>query len=223
MNGRLLPPCLILLGVFVQSSQGQINSQPLRQGLSADQSRKAITAAEMSLKELRIKTEGAAAPQADTREYVVGVELLAEKPSPTKDATKTKGSTGPKAVVTTYRYFDDMTIMATVDLTTGKTIDVSAAQHIRTPLSDFEYEECQRLAREKLDDVKLIYEKLGDKVQVYPQFSQYTPPGEERVHRVVYLTYRVGGRDLSSPRPRIDLTTREVSIKPFPQKADGVK
>ena len=66
------------------------------------------------------------------------------------------------------------------------------------------------LAREKSDEVKKLYERFGDQLNVYPQFSQFTVKDDPRLHRVVHLTYRVGKRDLSYPRPQVDLTTREV-------------
>ena len=59
-----------------------------------------------------------------------------------------------------------------------------------------------------------FYHKFGEKISVYPQFSQYTAKGDPRVHRVVHLTYRVGHKDLSYPRPLVDLTTREVTTPP---------
>ena len=113
-------------------------------------------------------------------------------------------------MVTSYRYFDDITVFATVDLGTGRVVEVQAAQHLRTALSEGEYEEAKAMARQRSEPVKELFEKFGDKLSVYPQFSQYTPKGDPRVHRVVHLTYRVGTKDLSYPRPMVDLTTREV-------------
>jgi len=182
--------------------------------------------------ELRKKTEGATKPGVDRREYVVGVELMTGKEPPearqaksqpqppavpSKEKSKTKDQPrgpGPFAVVTSYRYFDDITVFATVDLGTGRVVDLEAAQHLRTALSDEEYEEAKAMARERSDQVKALYQKFGDRVSVYPQFSQYTAKDDPRVHRVVHLTYRVGTRDLSYPRPLIDLTSREVTTPP---------
>jgi len=87
---------------------------------------------------------------------------------------------------------------------------------MRTPLSEAEFEEAQVLARERNDVVKQLYEKYGDQVSVYPQFSQYNKHDDPRVHRVVHLTYRIGKRDLSYPRPQVDLTTRQVET-PAPE------
>ena len=122
-----------------------------------------------------------------------------------KDDEKAKArptAPGPLAVVTSYRYFDDITVFSTVDLGKGKVVAVEAAQHLRTPLSEAEFEEAQELAREKSDEVKQLYERFGKQLSVYPQFSQFTLEDDPRVHRVVHLTYRVGKRDLSYPRPR---------------------
>jgi Cu2+-containing amine oxidase len=183
------------------------------------------------MRELRKKTEGGLAPDADRREYVIGVELVVDKESRERtdaqkkeaEPPKTKPSDGgaeaaprehPRAVVTSYRYFDDITVFSTVDLDSGKVVDVQAAQHIRTPLSEAEFEEAQALAREKNDVVKRLYETHAEQVTVYPQFSQYTKTDDPRVHRVVHLTYRVGKRDLSYPRPQVDLTTRQVETPP---------
>jgi hypothetical protein len=70
------------------------------------------------------------------------------------------------------------------------------------------------MARDRSGEVKALYERFGDKISVYPQFSQYTAKGDPRVHRVVHLTYRVGTKDLSYPRPLVDLTTRDVTTPP---------
>ena len=101
---------------------------------------------------------------------------------------------------------------AVVDLETGKTTNLDAAQHVRTPLSGDEYAFAQALAKEKSEEVKALFAKYGDRIEVYPQYSQYTPDGDTRNHRVVRLTYRVGGRDLSVPRPIVDLTTLKVEV-----------
>ena len=78
-------------------------------------------------------------------------------------------------------------------------------------LSDEEYEEAKALAKERSEEVKALYQKFGEKLSVYPQFSQFVVKDDPRIHRVVHLTYRVGTKDLSYPRPFIDLTTRQVS------------
>jgi hypothetical protein len=144
------------------------------------------------------------------------------KPEPEKKATekgkeeekaKTKAAgPGPLAVVTWYRYFDDITVFSTVDLGKAKVVAVEAIQHLRTALSTSEFEEAQELAREKSDDVKQLYERFGKQLSAYPQFSQYTLEDDPRVIRVVHLTYRVGKRDLSYPRPEVNLTTRQVEV-----------
>ena len=188
--------------------------QPLRPGLTAQQTKKAVELDHGAMTELRKKTEGADGPRADRREYVVNVELLDRKQD---DEAKEK-TTNPRAVVTTYRYFDDLTVFSIVDLRTGRVVEVQLAEHIPTPLSDGEYEEAIALAREKSDEVRRVYERFGDRLTVYPQFSQFTVKDDPRRHRVVHLNYRVGKRDLSYPRPQVDLTTREVVV-PEPEAA----
>ncbi|HKI17875.1 MAG TPA: hypothetical protein VKA15_08335, partial [Isosphaeraceae bacterium] len=134
-----------------------------------------------------------------------------------KEKAKPKAK-GPRAVVTSYRYFDDITVFSVIDLGTGRVVDVQAAQHLRTPLSDDEFDEAQTLAREKSDEVKQLYERFGEAIRVDAQFSQFNVKDDPRVHRVVHLTYRVGKRELSYPRPQVDLTTREVETPaPEPQ------
>jgi hypothetical protein len=113
--------------------------------------------------------------------------------------------------VTAYRYFDDITVFATVDLGAGRIVSVDAAQHLRTALSDEEYEEAKALARQRSEPVKELFQKFGDALSVNPQFSQFATKDDPRMHRVVHLTYRLGTRDLSYPRPIVDLTTREVT------------
>ena len=210
-------------------------TQRLRPGLTARQTKQAVELARGAMQELRNKTEGAAEPEADRREYVVNVELLNakdEEPAQPKEAaqpkepagedTTTKGeptarrTVSTRAVVTSYRYFDDLTVFSTIDLNTGKVVEVQAAQHMPTPLSDGEYEEAIALGREKSDEVKRLYERFGDQLTVYPQFSQFTVKDDPRRHRVVHLNYRVGKRDLSYPRPQVDLTTRQVVV-PAPE------
>jgi len=211
----------------VTSAQGPNRPRP---GLTARQTKDAVELAKGAMRELRKKTDGALSPDADRREYIVGVELVVDKESAQRkpaETPKTKPADteaegvrpdgqGPRALVTSYRYFDDITVFSTVDLATGKVVDVQAAQHMRTPLSEAEFAEAQELVRERSDVVRQLYERYGDSVSVYPQFSQYTKNDDPRVHRVVHLTYRVGKRDLSYPRPQVDLTTRQVET-PAPE------
>ena len=77
----------------------------------------------------------------------------------------------------------------------------------------------QELAREKSDEVKRLYERFGKQISVHPQFSQFTVKDDPTIQRVVHLTYRVGNRDLSYPRPQVNLTTREVET-PAPDPED---
>ncbi len=211
-----------------RSRPQDVAAQTPRPGLTAQQSKQAVELAQGAMQELRKKTEGANEPEADRREFIVNVELLNTKeeespPAAEPDKAKATDKAGeprkpasPRAVVTSYRYFDDITVFSTVDLNTGKIVDVQAAQHVPTPLSDGEFDEAVDLAREKSDEVKRLYERFGDQLTVYPQFSQYVVKEDPRRHRVVHLNYRVGKRDLSYPRPQVDLTTRAVVV-PAPE------
>lgn len=217
----------LFLACANQTMRAQTPGRP-RPGLTAQQTKEAVELAKDAMRELRKKTEGAQSPGADRREYIIGVELVVDKQAaerkpeePPKENAKAADHEpekaqpeGPRALVTSYRYFDDITVFSTVDLATGKVVDVQAAQHMRTPLSEAEFEEAQELARERNDVVKQLYARYRDQLSVYPQFSQYTNKDDPRVHRVVHLTYRIGKRDLSYPRPQVDLTTRQVETPP---------
>ncbi len=142
-----------------------------------------------------------------------------------KDDEKAKGKESPRgtlAVVTWYRYFDDITVFSTVDLAKGKVVAVEAIQHLRTPMSNDEFEEAQQLAREQSDEVKQLHDRFGKELSAYPQFSQFTLEDDPRVNRVVHLIYRVGKRDLSYPRPEVNLTTRKVEV-PRPDAEDELE
>ena len=192
-------------------------AENLRPGLTSRQTEQAIGLARSTMIDLRSKTEGASEPKADRREYVVNVERLdAKGEDGTPKADAPKAARPARAVVTSYRYYDDLTVFSTIDLESGKVVDVQAVQHLPTPLSDGEYDEAIRLAREGSDEVRRLYDQFGDRLTVYPQFSQFTLKGDPRRHRVVHLNYRVGKRDLSYPRPEVDLTTRRVEV-PAPE------
>jgi hypothetical protein len=229
-----------LIGLaFATGASSQPPPPKPRPGLTAAQTKEAVGLAQGAMRELRKKTQGASAPGADVREYIVGVELFAPKETPSadgdapaksrpedeanpepKEKPKDKAKVpGPLAVVTSYRYFDDITVFSTVDLGTGRVVKVEAAQHLRTPLSDVEFEDAVELAREKSEDVKALYERFGKRLSVYPQFSQFTVKDDPTINRVVHLTFRVGKRDLSHPRPQVNLTTREVET-PAPEAED---
>ena len=223
-----------LAGIGAVHPQETTGPRP-RPGLTAQQTTDAIKLAQGTMVELRKKTQGADRPDADRREYVVGVELLADQPPAAattkanenappaaKPAEPPKPARGPTAVVTLYRYFDDITVFSTIDVGTGKVLDVQAAQHLRTPLSDAEFEEAQALARQRTPEVARLYERFGDQVSAYPQFSQFTVEGDPRIHRVVHLTYRVGKREISFPRPQVDLTLRAVET-PAPEPEPKAK
>ncbi len=67
--------------------------------------------------------------------------------------------------------------------------------------------------------MKQLHERFGKQLSAYPQFSQFANPDDPRVNRVVHLIYRVGKRDLSYPRPEVNLTTRKVEV-PRPEVED---
>ncbi|QEH33604.1 hypothetical protein OJF2_21080 [Aquisphaera giovannonii] len=240
---RRIRPLVVAAAFLAPASVGAQGTPAPRAGLSPQQVQGAVRSAREAIEQSRKKDDEPERRDVDRRQYVVGVEVvdLKQPPapgpaeasaSPPRDADREEGEAearpsapaaprgGILALVTTYRYRDDVTIFATVDVATGKVVRMEEAAHLRSALSDEEYEDAQALARERSDPVKALFEKFGNKLSVYPQFSQFTVGDDPRIHRVVYLTYRVGTKDLSYPRPRIDLTTREVTTaapEEFPQ------
>ena len=179
MSRRLRVFALIAsaLGVISAGAWAVAQGTPSpRAGLTAQQTKQAVEIAREGLAELRKKSEAAAKPEADRREYVVGIELLDSKtpesrapagepkarPEPgaagtektskngESDKPAPRSSTparGPLALVTSYRYLDDITVFATVDLGARRIVNLEAAQHLRTALSDEEFAAAKAPAR----------------------------------------------------------------------------
>lgn len=214
---RTIPFVLPMVLGIAAGARAQGDPKP-RAGLTADQTKLAVRAAGEALAASRPQPPAEAPagdrPAAKRREYVVAVERLVGK-----QAERPADPEGGRAVVTIYRYEDDSTVYSTVDLASGRVVESQTTQHARTPLSDGEYQFAQELAIEKVAEVRELKAKFGPRLTTYAQFSQYTPEGEDRVHRVVHILYRVDKRDLSVPRPVVDLTTQAVRV-PAPEAAE---
>ena len=76
-------------------------------------------------------------------------------------------------MVTSYRYFDDITVFSIIDLETGAWSETPGAQHLHTPLSDDEFDEAQTLAREKATKSNSFTSDSARHMRVNAQFSQY--------------------------------------------------
>ena len=82
------------LAAAIVFAQGE--PPPPRPGLTFQQTKDAVKLARGAMTELRKKTEGASQPEADRREYVIGVELLDTK-EPAQTKTATTGKDDPAA------------------------------------------------------------------------------------------------------------------------------
>ena len=140
---------------------------------------------------------------------------------------KTAKRTAPLAIVTSYRYFDDITVFSTVDLATGQGRGRRGGPaHPRRPLSRRRVRGGRsRWLATRATRSSGCTSGSARSSRVYPQFSQFVVKDDPRRHRVVHLNYRVGKRDLSYPRPQVDLTTREVESsrrrRPSPRHRRG--
>ena len=216
-----------------------------RPGLTAQQTRQAVDIARESLVELRKKTEGAARPDADRREYVVGVELLAAKEPESPSETSAAESEDRASGRVPGKHNQSRGERKSHDETAGRGARAAGPGHF-VPLLRRHHRLRDRRSGSGPDRQsggrpapphrplgrgirggqgpgegaqragQGLYQKFGDKLSVNPQFSQFTVKGDPRIHRVIHLTYRVGTRDLSYPRPIVDLTTREVAT-PAPE------
>src|SRR5262245_2249263 len=132
LSSRAMSTATVALGLLTLAwgsragtQQDQPSSPQPRPGLTAQQTKRAVELAQGAMRELRKKTEGASNPDVDQREYIVSVELLAPKEttkSPEGQPSQPKATTKPpatRAVVTSYRYLDDITVFSTLDLDTG--------------------------------------------------------------------------------------------------------
>ena len=135
-----------------------------RPGLTAQQTKEAVNLAKGAMVELRKKTEGASTPGADLREYIVGVELLAPRnlsskrenrrgsrrgrapqAKPEQEEKQQEKAKGPGRWPSSPRIATSTTSPCFRRSTgAGRVVKVEAAQHLRTPLSDGEFEEAKR-------------------------------------------------------------------------------
>lgn len=118
------------------------------------------------------------------------------------------------ALLTVYRYREDTTIFATVDLNTEKPVKVETVAHRATRLAEEEAAAAKKLALAD-PQVKKALAPVGGKAEIgtlHPYVpASDTDPGRGR--RLVRLSFRVGDDYLAAPRVTVDLTARTVTVE----------
>ncbi len=138
--------------------------------------------------------------------YLIGVEVMRDK-----EAERQKPP-HRLALITHYQADGDVTILATVDLTTNKVIREEHIQNLATPLSQDEIDLAEKLARAR-PEVKKLLAPHGDKVEVQALLSRAALRTDPAFgHRVVHLLFRVGP-DYLGTRVAVDLTTDQATIE----------
>ena len=126
---------------------------------------------------------------------------------------------GPLAVVTSYRYFDDITVFSTIDLGSGQVVGSRPPSICARRFPTDEFDEAQELAREKSDEVKQLYERFGEQITclsaVQPVHRQGRPEGQPR--RASELSRRQARPELSAPAGQPDDTQGRGSAPEPPE------
>jgi hypothetical protein len=118
------------------------------------------------------------------------------------------------ALVTLYRYADDLTIRKTVDLTNGVLLDTRSTPHLTPPLTRLEHDAARALALQHPEIRAALGPKIGD-VTVEALLVRMPDPLDPLFgHRVVSLLFRTPGGYLSIGREVIvDLTDNAVLLE----------
>ena len=114
-----------------------------------------------------------------------------------------------RAVVTRYEYATGVTTRTTVDLGTGKALDVRRDVNYPTPLADEELEQAITLARQKVVEFESVMKGAnpGDLSVSHLAPVDNDPSSATYGHRLVYLWVE---RPTRTRRILVDLSTNEV-------------
>lgn len=150
---------------------------------------------------------GFASLTAEGTAFAIGAELVREKEVAPEGGAR-------HALVTTYIYHGDLTVLSTVDLASHAIVDVDTVAHLPTPLAAAEFERAKKLALEN----PVVANALAPHKNAitFEGLVSHSALETDSLfgHRVVRLLFRVGPSYIAGPVVHVDLTTGTVLVEP---------